>query len=1415
MYKKDKFLIRDRAQIWVMLLISYLPLFFNDPGRVAADTKAYLYLDPFRLLERAAYMWQPELAFGTVTHQNIGYLWPIGPFFALGDLLSLPDWVVQRLWLGSIILAAGLGVRWFLKTLSWKGGAVLVASLSYMLSPYLLNYIDRHSVILLPWAGLPWLMALTVRSLRTPGWRHPALFGLVTLTIGGVNASSLLLVGLGPLIWLLWSALDESATWKEVRKTSLKIGTAFISTGIWWMIALSIQAQYGLPTLRLTENYRVVSDAATAPELFRGLGYWYFYGQGRVGAWIEPSTLYTRWALPLSFVLPLLALLISVFVKFRYRGHLLALMFISMLIAIGSHPYDSPSIFGRIFREWTLSDSGLALRSTPRVLPLLLLSIAIFLGAGIAALSLFRPRLEHLATILISLLIIGNLSPLWTGSLLGETVQRPEQIPEYWNQTAEYLDSKDSSTRVLEIPGADFSAYRWGNSGDPLLPGLMDRPYASRELIPLGTEPSAELIVAFDREIQEGRFDKNSLAPMAQLMSVGDVVVRSDLQFERFRTPRPEELWAQLVDTPGFSDPVEFGDRVSNIAGPERPMLDEHTLATPPSYETPPPSAVFELKDQVKIVHLADPFRPIIISGSAEGIVHTASEGLLETGRPVIMSASYAASQDQLASLLTPEARIVITDTNRKSGQRWGTIRETKGYTERLNEEPIRLDLSDHRLNSLGTHPSTISFSEQKEIQVTASSYGNPVTFTAGDRPFHAVDLFPETSWSVGAFNKVIGEELRLSFDEKISIDKIRFAQVNGIGQNRWMTKVRVHFDDNHIDVELDEVSRSEPGQLVEFDSVFSSSLTIEILETDVGKLDYYAGVTGVGFSTIKVNNISPSESIRMPTDIVEALEQDIGSEFVVLVSRERSDPLDPIRSDPEEMISRTFITPWERDFHLRGDVRLSTDAKSSLIDELLGVQEISLKASSSLSGHLNSSPRSAFDLNLDTAWRTGIGDPKNSYLLYETEQMQTFKNITITYLADGNHSVPRKVTLFADGIPLSSVSTPGKISEKPAGHKTISFNNEPFEATSISINFDAVAPRTTMDWYSGLPQIMPLGILEISGVPLMTNTTNYVNSGCQNGLLTINNSPISIRISGSTSEVLKLETCDDSPLNLKSGEQTLRTKPGFLTGFDIDRLVLTSNSFTNQKEITRLMPEISTLKTSRTKIDLSISEAKEPFWLILGQSFSDGWILKGAANTTSKSPVLVNGFANGWLIYPETSETMNLSLSWEPQKTVWIALLVSIISILIFSVLAFRSLPDRTQTISTPYFHQSEGIYAERFKLSKAILCSICVLIFSLLNLPNMLIISLLLALLFFLTSRAHLPEYILLLSSFLFMGLSSILIIFDQIKERYPRDFVWPLFFERFHILGVIAVLFISAAAFYELLNSRSRNRSASKVL
>ena len=109
------------------------------------------------------------------------------------------------------------------------------------------------------------------------------------------------------------------------------------------------------------------------------------------------------------------------------------------------------------------------------------------------------------------------------------------------------LDAGSHDTRVLEIPGADFAAYRWGETVDPITPGLMDRPYVARELVPWGSPASADLLNALDRRLQEGVLDPAAIAPIARLMSVGDVLYRADLQTDRFDLPRAAPAWALLT----------------------------------------------------------------------------------------------------------------------------------------------------------------------------------------------------------------------------------------------------------------------------------------------------------------------------------------------------------------------------------------------------------------------------------------------------------------------------------------------------------------------------------------------------------------------------------------------------------------------------------------------------------------------------------------------------------------------------------------------------------------------------------------------------------------------------------------------------------------------------------------------------
>ena len=83
--------------------------FVQDPGFVVADTKFDLVAAPGEFLARALHLWDAEGAFGQVQNQAYGYLWPMGPFFALGDLLGSPGWAVQRSWQALVMCVAFVG----------------------------------------------------------------------------------------------------------------------------------------------------------------------------------------------------------------------------------------------------------------------------------------------------------------------------------------------------------------------------------------------------------------------------------------------------------------------------------------------------------------------------------------------------------------------------------------------------------------------------------------------------------------------------------------------------------------------------------------------------------------------------------------------------------------------------------------------------------------------------------------------------------------------------------------------------------------------------------------------------------------------------------------------------------------------------------------------------------------------------------------------------------------------------------------------------------------------------------------------------------------------------------------------------------------------------------------------------------
>src|SRR5437763_674735 len=140
--------------------------------------------------------------------------------------------------MGAISLVAALGARWLFTMLGIRRVGALAGTLVYMLTPYQLAYTARFSVLLLAWAGLPWLVGLTMRAVRDGGWRDAALFALAAMTIGSVNASALVFVLIAPALWLALHACLGKQEARASLRAATRTALLSIAVSLWWIVGL-------------------------------------------------------------------------------------------------------------------------------------------------------------------------------------------------------------------------------------------------------------------------------------------------------------------------------------------------------------------------------------------------------------------------------------------------------------------------------------------------------------------------------------------------------------------------------------------------------------------------------------------------------------------------------------------------------------------------------------------------------------------------------------------------------------------------------------------------------------------------------------------------------------------------------------------------------------------------------------------------------------------------------------------------------------------------------------------------------------------------------------------------------------------------------------------------------------------------
>jgi arabinofuranan 3-O-arabinosyltransferase len=1451
----DRFSDRSRRRVGYGFLaaLAYIPLLLTAPGQVAADTKQYFYLDPGRLLSRAPFMWDPSTAFGTVTHQNIGYLFPAGPYYWLTNELGIPAWIAQRLWLGSILFAAGTGLLYLARTLSLRGPGIVVAALAYMLSPYSLQYASRLSTLLIAWAALPWMVALVARALRDGGWRYPAAFAIVVQLAGSVNATALVFAGIAPVLWIaheVWIAKDVEL--REALETVARIAVLSVAASLWWISGLSVQAAYGLNELRYSETIHAVSTSALTPEILRGLGYWFFYGGDKLGPWVVNVIDYTqrRWLLVTSYAIPIGALVSAAFIRWKHRVYFVLLVLAGLTIAVGTHPYSSPSPFGALVKSFSEGSTvGLALRSGGRAIPLIGLGLAVMLGIGLNLLvEKLRARrwgwLGLAAVAVAAVVVVVNLPALWNGTFYGKNLERPSTIPSYWTKAIASLNAESHATRIFELPGSDFTSYRWGSTVEPITPGLTDRPYVARELIPYGADQSADLLTALDRRLQDGLLDPAAIAPIARLMSAGDVVLRSDLQVDRYDLARPKDTWQLFTPPPsGLKAPTGFGHGL----GPplQVPLLDERTLALPAGASDPPPVAVFPVTGTRPIVRAESAQAPLLVSGNGDGLVDLASLNLLG-GQPVLYSASLAHQPAALQQALNDGASLVVTDSNRRRAEEWTATHNNIGFTEQAGTHVPIKDPLDARLNVFpDAGPSAETTMQQSGARVTASAYGTITSLLPEDRPARALDGDLTTAWRVGAFGPVGGQWLQVEAPRPSTTDRVNLVQpLTGL-RNRYITRVTLSFDGGRagpdVTLGLSPSSRTPEGQTLTFSRRTFRTLRITITGDNVGHQANYPNASSVGFADVRLrdehadHDLRVDEIVQMPTDLVRSAgHQSAGRPLTYVMTRLRTVLAPPHIAEEEPALARSFTVPTTRNFTLAGAARVSLTAIGPVVDNLLGVPGadtggVTVRSSGALSTDLAARASSALDGSDTTAWTTPFDEPVGQWIDVSVPRPVSFDHLNLAVVADGRHSVPTKLRIDAGGTSriVDVPPVPDRAPDNAVAQVPVTF--APITGNDIRVTIVAIRPATTTEYFSQTPRVLPVAIAEL-GIPAVTRPAPapVLDSGCRTDLVTLDGQPLPVRVTGDTStavkhDALRLESCGAGSIRLTAGQHVLRATPGTGSGLDIDAVELASAAGASTTGVipgAAVPPAESSTGVAHlvvthfgsTQVRATVQGATRPFWLVLGQSHNNGWHATVNGRDLGSSQVL-DGYANAWLVNPAGHGTMNVTFTFTPQRSVWIALGISGLALLLCAALALfarrRRHPDLREG-DGPRFRSllavSGGQPGRRvvvaLSLATALVVGVIVGPFEGVALGALVGAALT-------WGRTH---AVLAVGAPVALALAAGFIVIEQIRQGYPAVFQWPTFFERVHIVGWLAVVLLAADVVVE--QARQRAAPADEV-
>jgi arabinofuranan 3-O-arabinosyltransferase len=980
---------------------------------------------------------------------------------------------------------------------------------------------------------------------------------------------------------------------------------------------------------------------------------------------------------------------------------------------------------------------------------------------------------------MVVVLAVANLPALFDGGLVDPALSRAQDPPAAWQQAAAALSSTSSEYRVMQLPGSEFGAFRWGYTVDPPLPGMTTKPLITRDLLPLGSPGVMDLLYALDDRVQAGTLEAASVAPVARFLGVDTVWVANDLAFERFRTPRPSSFAAELSEAAGLTAPVSYGTPSVNV--PLIAMVDEHALAE--ADVALPPVQLQKVTSPSSIVRASD--RVVVLVGSGDGIVDASAAGLLH-GDEALM---YAADATHLpAGTGSTPALTILTDSNRARAHHWRSSKDVSGFTETGTAitDVLRPDEADQRLPVFGAIPDpadeTIATLDGGLI-VRASGYGEPFAYRPEQRPAMAVDGDPTTAWVVADRHDPVGHYVEVS----ATGGSLTLLQPQGTNANRRITSVRVTGASipTPIDVALDATSMRPPGQHIGLPTSGPVRITITGVGPREGGTD--TGPSAVGFAELGIG--THDEVVRVP-------KFDTGTgPLAVVLTRLRTDPLDRWRSDPETRLVRSFDTTGARTFDATITLHLNSRADDRTLNGLTGAS--GPVANRRLTGDPNARGLYAADGDPSTAWTSPFGDVVGSELQFPLDG--PVRTITLQQPTDQLHSIITGVRV-AGASGSHDVVVPSPDGD---GRSTLTLD-QPVDGSTLTLTVTSSLARTTIDRRFAETTTLPVALREVSGNGLLPTdlASGDVAPTCATGLLTVDGHDVPVTYDANTMTELAagrsadVHLCPGTTLSLAPGAHRLETASANDAAFQVDRVTLTSGVAAHDATASpSSLPSGPTVAITRTRTSrtATVSACPSGCWLIMGEGFNVGWTAATGGHDLG-APVQIAGGFNGWWLPPSTSDRV-VDIQWTAQRPVTLGLIISAAGVLLCLVLVLRRRPARRrESALADEPPRWAGIVPTRSSwTSSATSAAVLVATSALIGSPRLGLFALAPAAVIVLTRRPRLAAWG---AAVLMAGIGARLAQLEH-SHHYLANAAWPAVFERLHQPSLLVVALVLASA------------------